>query len=82
MPWAYDDSVRVMKLCAVWVVAVAMACGAMASGAGAQSLPAGTVIPVLLQQTLEAGRTPVGAEVRARTMQVVDVAGEPVVPKG
>ena len=82
MPRAYDSFVRMMKRCAVWVVAVAMACGAMVSGAVAQSLPAGTVIPVLLQQTLEAGKTRVGAAVRARTMQVVEVAGEPAVPKG
>lgn len=69
-----------MVMRVLWAVAVAAM--AMGGTAGAQTLPPGTVLPVLLLHTIEAGKTPVGVVVRARTMQVVDLADGRVIPKG
>ncbi len=47
-----------------------------ASALLAQEIPAGTVIPVMLQTTLDAGKSKVGQKIEARVMQDVPLPGQ------
>ena len=48
----------------------------MASGLLAQEIPVGTVIPVMLQTTLDAKKAKVGQKIEARVMQDVPLSSQ------